>query len=173
MQHIVHKDREFGYPVGSTQKQTLRMVVMRVDVSKGGDPTLIDRTISVSKSDIREAGPKDYEHFGIDNPGVKEFQVGDIISAIVCGDGHDFRVTKVSKTTATAEEIPIELAPGFKTTPAFEPVKVKRLYSVTEPFENWHVWDVEFIPRAIGQNFEKISVKPVNPDEKTCKQHNL
>lgn len=46
MQHIVHKDREFGYPVGSTQKQTLRMVVMRVDKSKGGDPTLIDRTIS-------------------------------------------------------------------------------------------------------------------------------
>ena len=164
MKHIVHNDRSFGYPIGSGQKQTIRMVVMRVDVSKGGDPTLIDRTISVSKSDIREAGPKDYEHFGVDNPGVKEFQVGDIISAIVCGDGHDFRVTKVSKTTATAEEIPIELAPGFKTTPAFEPVKVKRLYSVTEPFENWHIWDVEFIPRAIGQNFQKISVKPVNPD---------
>ncbi len=159
MQHIVHKDCEFGYPVGSTQKQTLRMVVMRVDVSKGGDPSLIDRTISVSKSDIREAGPKDYEHFGVDNPGVKEFRVGDIISAIVCGDGHDFRVTKVSKTTATAEEVPIELAPGLKTSPVFEPVKVKRLYSVTELFENWHVWDVEFIPRAIGQNFQKISVK--------------
>ena len=31
---------------------------------------------------------------------------------------------------------------------------------------NWHVWNVEFIPRVIGQNFEKISVKPVNPDEK-------
>ena len=166
MKHIVHKDREFGYPVGSIQKQTLRMVVMRVDISKGGDPTLIDRIISVSKSDIREAGPKDYEHFGVDNPGVKEFQVGDIISAIVCGDGHDFRVTKVSKTTATAEEIPIEIATWVKTAPAFEPVKVKRLYSVTEPFENWHVWDVEFIPRAIGQNFEKISVEPVNPDEK-------
>lgn len=83
MKHIVHKDQLFGYPVGSTQKQTLRMVVMRVDVSKGGDPTLIDRTISVGKVDIREAGPKDYERFGVDNPGVKEFQVGDIISAIV------------------------------------------------------------------------------------------
>lgn len=169
MKHIVHKDQLFGYPVGSTQKHTLRMVVMRADVSKGGDPTLIDRTISVGKVDIREAGPKDYERFGVDNPGVKEFQVGDIISAIVCGDGHDFRVTKVSKTTATAEEIPIEfaeLAPGFKTSPIFEPVKVKRLYSVTELFENWHVWDVEFIPRAIGQNFQKISVKPVNPDGK-------
>lgn len=166
MKHIVHKDREFGYPVGSTLKQTLRIVVMRVDVSKGGDPTLIDRTISVNKVDIHEAGPKDYEHFGADNPGVKEFQVGDIISAIVCGDGHDFQVTKVSKTTATAEEIPIELAPGVKTTPAFRPLKVKRLYSVTELFENWHVWDVRFIPRAIGQNFEKISVKPVNPNGK-------
>lgn len=161
---MIHKDREFGHPVGSTQKQILRMVVMRVDESKGGDPTLINRTISVGKSDIREAGPKDYEHFGIDNPGVKEFQVGDIISAIVCGDGHDLQVTKVSKTTATAEEIPIKLAPGVKTSPVFEPVKVKKLYSVTELFENWHVWHVEFIPRAIGQNFEKISVKPVNPD---------
>lgn len=166
MKHIVHKEQLFGYPVGSPQKQTLRMVVMRVDVNKGGDPTLIDRTISVSKSDIREAGPKDYEHFGVDNPGVKEFQVGDIISAIVCGDGHDFRVTKVSQTTATAEEIPIELAPGVKTSPVFKPIKVKKLYSVTELFENWPVWDVEFIPRAIGRNFEKISVKPVNPDGK-------
>lgn len=166
MKHIVHKEQLFGYPIGSTQKQTLRMVVMRVDVNKGGDPTLIDRTISVSKFDIREAGPKDYERFGVDNPGVKEFQVGDIISAIVCGDSHDFRVMKVTKTTATAEEIPIELAPGIKTSPVFEPVKVKRLYSVTELFENWNVWDVEFIPRAIGQNFEKISVRPVNPDGK-------
>lgn len=166
MQHIVHKDREFGYPVGSIRRQNLRMVIMRVDESKGGDPTLINKTISVNKSDIREAGPKDYEHFGVSNPGVKEFQVGDIISAIVCGDGHDFRVTKVSKTTATAEEIPIELAPGFKTSPVFEPVKVKRIYSVTELFKNFHVWDVEFIPRAIRQNFEKISVKPVNPDGK-------
>lgn len=166
MKHIVHKDREFGYPVGSTQKQTLRIVVMRVDESKGGDPTLIDRTISVNKVDIHEAGPKDYEHFGVDNPGVKEFQVGDIISAIVCGDGHDFRVTKVSQTTATAEEIPIELAPGVKTSPVFKPIKVKKLYSVTELFENWPVWDVEFIQRAIGQNFEKISVKPVKPDRK-------
>lgn len=166
MKHIVHKDREFGYPVGGTQKQTLRMVVMRVDESKGGDPTLIYRRVSINKSDIREAGPKDYEHFGVSNPGVKEFQVGDIISAIVCGDGHDFRVTKVSQTTATAEEIPIELAPGVKTSPVFKPIKVKKLYSVTELFENWPVWDVEFIPRAIGRNFEKISVKPVNPDGK-------
>lgn len=166
MKHIVHKEQLFGYPVGSTQKQTIRMVVIRVDVNKGGDSTLIDRTISVSKSDIREAGPEDYEHFGVSNPGVKEFQVDDIISAIVCGDGHDFRVTKVSKTTATIEEIPIELAPGFKTSPIFEPLKVKRLYSVTELFENWPVWNVEFIPRAIGQNFEKISVKLVSPDEK-------
>ncbi len=166
MQHIVHKDREFGYPVSSIQKQNLRMVVMRVDESKGGDPTLINKTISINKSDIRQAGPKDYEHFGVSNPGVKEFQVGDIISAIVCGDGHDFRITKVSKTTATAEEIPIELPPGFKTSPVFEPIKVKRLYSVKELFENFHVWDVEFIPRAIRQNFEKISIKPVNPDGK-------
>ncbi len=66
--HIVHKEREFGYPVGTHRKKTFSMVVLSVDVPKGGDPLLIDRTINVNRSDIRPATREDYERFRISKP---------------------------------------------------------------------------------------------------------
>lgn len=66
--HIVHKEREFGYPVGTHRKKFFEMVVLSVDVLKGGDPLLINQTIIVNRSDVRLATRKDYERFKIHQP---------------------------------------------------------------------------------------------------------
>ena len=63
--HVVYKKQYFGYIIRPSA-----MVVMSVDVEKGGDPTLINNTIAVSKRHIRQAKPADYKHFRIRWPGM-------------------------------------------------------------------------------------------------------
>lgn len=58
--HFVFKENTFGYLFFDGV-----FIVMSVDVERGGDPTLIDRTISVSEKDLRPAVAEDYKHFRI------------------------------------------------------------------------------------------------------------
>lgn len=63
--HVVYKEHTFGYILSMSEKGSGTMVVMAVDYMAGGDPLLIDRTISVRKQDLRPAEEKDYEHFRV------------------------------------------------------------------------------------------------------------
>lgn len=60
--YIVENENTIGYTIGNVGKIT-RMAVMAVDVSNGGDPLLIDKTIVATN--FREATEKDQERFGV------------------------------------------------------------------------------------------------------------
>lgn len=68
MRYIVDNENLFGYVVDEPNKVTgyVGMVVMAVDVEKGGDPTLIDRVVVAA--DYREATKEDFKHFRIVPP---------------------------------------------------------------------------------------------------------
>lgn len=63
--HIILNDNLFGYPEGEMHGRFFRMVVMAVDVHKGGDPILINRTVLADGSRIRIPDKADYERFKI------------------------------------------------------------------------------------------------------------
>lgn len=59
---IVADEKLLGYTIGRPSAAGFtKMVVQRVDVAKGGDPTLIDRTTLVM--DYRKATKEDEERF--------------------------------------------------------------------------------------------------------------
>lgn len=90
----------------------------------------------------------------------REFQVGDVISVNTRFDCHDFKVTKVTPKTATAEEIPITLAPGLETKPFLEPIKMRRTYRIDDVAKGWKFYKVDFIPAARADLYTKISIRP-------------
>ena len=61
--YIVADENKLGYTIGKPSKNIARMVVMAVDIFKGGDPTLLDRTAVVTK--FREATAEDEERFRV------------------------------------------------------------------------------------------------------------
>lgn len=65
MRYIVESENLFGYVIGEPNKTTgyVGMVVMAVDVEKGGEPTMIDREVLATA--YREATKEDFEHFGV------------------------------------------------------------------------------------------------------------
>ena len=63
--YIVHNDNTFGYPISDSSKQFFRLIVMAVDVEKGGDPTLIDREVLCNRENAREATAQDAERFKV------------------------------------------------------------------------------------------------------------
>ena len=65
MQYCIHNENTFGYPLSSTDAPFFEMVVMRVNVEHGGDPTLIDRTVLVNRENARPAFEEDYDKFRI------------------------------------------------------------------------------------------------------------
>ena len=65
MQHVVANDCLFGYPIGKVGGPRLRIVVMRADIEKGGDPNLIDRVTIVDSDKVKIADLADYERFKI------------------------------------------------------------------------------------------------------------
>ncbi len=89
----------------------------------------------------------------------KEFQIGDVISVTTRFDCHDFKVTKVTAKTATAEEIPITLAPGMQTQPILEPIRMRRVYHI-DKVAGWAVYRVDFIPAERGALYTKTSIRP-------------
>ena len=68
MRYIVESENLFGYVIGEPNKITgyVGMVVMAVDVEKGGESTMIDR--EVLATNYREATKEDFENFGIVPP---------------------------------------------------------------------------------------------------------
>lgn len=67
MRYIVEKESLLGYVTGEPNAANLvRMVVMAVDVPKGGDPILINREYLAA--DYREATKEDFEHFCVVPP---------------------------------------------------------------------------------------------------------
>lgn len=62
--YIVRDENTLGYTIGEpSDGKPVRMVVMRVDIMAGGDPTLIDReTLAIN---YREATKEDEERFKI------------------------------------------------------------------------------------------------------------
>lgn len=66
---VVLNENTFGYALERTDKLFFRMVVMAVDVPKGGDPTLLDRTTLASRDKSRQARKQDFERFKICVPG--------------------------------------------------------------------------------------------------------
>lgn len=66
--YFVLNDNTFGYPVAdqSTGKRFFGLVVMAVDVRKGGDPTLIDRVTLCDSQKAREATKEDCERFKVE-----------------------------------------------------------------------------------------------------------
>ena len=58
--HVVFKEHTFGYVISRSA-----LVVMAIDLEKGGDPCNIDRTIAYSADDIRPAIAQDYKRFGV------------------------------------------------------------------------------------------------------------
>ena len=89
----------------------------------------------------------------------REFQIGDVISVNTRLDCHDFKVTKVTPKTATAEEIPITLAPGVETKPYLEPIRIRRTYRIND-IKGWKFYKVDFIPVAHTALYTKISIRP-------------
>lgn len=66
--HIVLNDCLFGYPAGEMNGRFFQMIVIAVDVLKGGDPTLIDRPVLADGTKIRIPTDDDYERFKVQNP---------------------------------------------------------------------------------------------------------
>lgn len=99
----------------------------------------------------------------------RQFQVGDIISLNTRFDSHEFRVTRVTTKTATAEEIPITLAPGMKTKPMLQPIRMHRTYLVREILDGWKTYAIAFIPAARGALYNKICVTPIDNPVNTAK----
>lgn len=89
----------------------------------------------------------------------REFQIGDVISVNTRFDCHDFKVTKVTPKTATAEENPITLAPGVQTKPFLEPIRMRRTYRIND-IKGWKFYKVDFIPAARAALYTKISIRP-------------
>ena len=86
MKYIVESENLLGYVIGETNKITgyVGMVVMAVDVEKGGEPTMIDR--EVLATDYRAATKADFERFGIVPPNdldMKEEEVVDVCGGVV------------------------------------------------------------------------------------------
>ena len=67
--YFVLNDCLFGYPLDLDRGRFFRLVVMAVDVTKGGDPTLIDRTVLADGNKARVATKSDYERFRVKYPG--------------------------------------------------------------------------------------------------------
>lgn len=63
--HIILNDNLFGYPEGQMKGRFFRMVVMAVDIEKGGDPTLIGYSVCADGDHIRIPDSTDYERFKI------------------------------------------------------------------------------------------------------------
>jgi len=60
--YIVEKERLLGYTIGNPNENGfVRMSVLSVDVTKGGDPLLLHRTTLAT--DYREATKEDEERF--------------------------------------------------------------------------------------------------------------
>ena len=68
MRYIVENENLLGYVTGKPDKaaKVVSMVVMRADVEKGGDPTLVDR--KTVATNYRNATKEDFENFGIVPP---------------------------------------------------------------------------------------------------------
>lgn len=63
--YVVYKDHTFGYLLSMSASGAGTMAVMAVDYMSGGDPLVIDKTISVLEKDLRQAGEEDYERFRV------------------------------------------------------------------------------------------------------------
>lgn len=64
--YIVYEERYFCLPIGEWRGRVFfPAVVMRADIEKGGDPTIIDRDILVEAKKAREATSEDCERFKI------------------------------------------------------------------------------------------------------------
>ena len=64
--YIVHNENTLGYSHNySPDKVACTMVVMAIDYMRGGEPTTIDRMVSVSTANARLATKKDFERFGV------------------------------------------------------------------------------------------------------------
>lgn len=63
--HIILNDCLFGYPESEMNGRYFRMVVMAVDVQKGGDPTLIGKPVLADGSNIRIPTKEDYKRFKV------------------------------------------------------------------------------------------------------------
>ena len=68
MNHLILNDCLFGYPEGEMNGRFFQMVVMAVDIEKGGDPTLIDRVVLADGKNIKIPEKEDYERFHIRCP---------------------------------------------------------------------------------------------------------
>lgn len=72
--HFVLNDCMLAYPTCEMNVRFIRVVVMAVDVLKGGDPTLIDREVLADSNNLsdenkmRAATDADYERFKVKNP---------------------------------------------------------------------------------------------------------
>lgn len=67
MRYIVDNENLLGYVTGNPNAANqVGMVVMAVDVLKGGEPLLIDREHMAAN--YREATKEDFEHFGVVPP---------------------------------------------------------------------------------------------------------